>query len=165
MVANLSLLIWVMAVYHRNMGPRSFILLPIMVYLLLELFLLIKAGEWIGTVWAVFLVVFTSVLGALLLRFQGVLSMRQVQASVARGEMPTIAMIEAMILMFCGVMLLLPGFISDFFGLLGLVGPLRRHVIRKYLDRLRPPGGPGGPFDSGKPSDPNVIEGEFRRED
>lgn len=141
-----------------------YLLLPGVVFLLLEIYVLIRVGEAIGAIWAVFLIVFTSVLGVLLLRFQGLYTLQQAQAAVARGEMPAMPMLEGVALFFGGVLLVLPGFVTDFIGLMTLIGPLRRALIRRLLGRLMPPGPPpGGPFDEGPGG--RTIEGEYRRED
>ncbi len=136
-----------------------FLLVPI-----LEIYLLIKVGNVIGAPLTVAAVVFTAVLGALLLRFQGLLTFQRVQQALARGELPTVAMLEGVVLLVAGALLLTPGFFTDAIGFLGLIPPLRRAMILKLLQQgtfgRRPPG-PRPPHDQG----PRVIEGEYRRED
>ena len=61
-----------------------FLLIP-----LLEIYLLIKVGGIIGAWPTVFLVVFTAVLGAFLLRVQGLMTLNKVQVALARGEAET----------------------------------------------------------------------------
>ncbi|MGM0594843.1 MAG: FxsA family protein [Pseudomonadota bacterium] len=137
-----------------------FILIP-----LLEIYLLIKVGGLIGAIPTVAMVVFTAVLGALLLRHQGIYTYAKVQTSLARGELPTVAMLEGVVLLISGAMLLTPGFFTDSLGFLGLIPPLRQWLILKVLEagvvRTAGPGaGPRGP-DAG----PRTIEGDYRRED
>ncbi|OYV75241.1 MAG: hypothetical protein B7Z66_13660 [Chromatiales bacterium 21-64-14] len=144
--------------------PRMFgiliLLLPVA-----EIYVLIQVGRAIGAVPTVFLVVFTGVLGALLLRVQGLSTLGRVQASLARGEAPALEMLEGMIVAVGGGLLLIPGFITDAVGILALIPPVRRFVIRRFLARQgtgpsgRTPDAPQGP------SGPRVIEGEYRRED
>jgi UPF0716 protein FxsA len=135
-----------------------FLLIP-----LLEIYLLIKVGSQIGALATVFLVVFTAVLGALLLRHQGLYTYAKVQQATARGELPTMAMLEGLVLLICGAMLLTPGFFTDALGFLGLVPPLRRALILKVLERgvihaqQAPPGQ--------RPPGQRTIEGEYRRDD
>ncbi|MFU8838880.1 MAG: FxsA family protein, partial [Thiohalomonadaceae bacterium] len=107
-----------------------FLLIP-----LLEIYLLIKVGAQIGALATVFLVVFTAMLGALLLRHQGLYTYARVQQAAARGELPTMAMLEGLVLLICGALLLTPGFFTDALGFLGLVPPLRRALIIKVLER------------------------------
>lgn len=135
-----------------------FLLIP-----LLEIYLLIKVGAQIGALATVFLVVFTAMLGALLLRHQGLYTYARVQQAAARGELPTMAMLEGLVLLICGALLLTPGFFTDALGFLGLVPPLRRALIIKVLERgvihaQRPAGG-------AQPPGQRTIEGEYRRDD
>lgn len=138
-----------------------FILIP-----LLEIYLLIKVGGIIGAIPTVFMVVFTAVLGVLLLRHQGLYTLGKVQSALARGELPTAAMLEGVVLIISGALLLTPGFFTDAIGFLGLIPPLRRKLVLAVLERgiitsihQRP--GPKGPDGQG----PRTIEGDYRRED
>ncbi len=144
-----------------------FLLIPI-----LEIYLLIQVGEVIGAWPTVLLVVLTAVLGAFLLRHQGIYTLNKVQTAMARGELPTMAMMEGVMLILCGALLLTPGFFTDALGFLGLVPPLRQAAIRALLARgvVSAMGGaygrrhhhqPHHPDDGG----PRTIDGEYRRED
>ena len=138
-----------------------FILIP-----LLEIYLLIQVGSAIGALSTVVLVVFTAMLGALLLRHQGLYTYARVQQATARGELPTLAMLEGVVLLIAGAMLLTPGFFTDALGFLALIPPLRRALILKVLERgvfvgPRPP----GPGSSQTPPGQRTIEGEYRREE
>ncbi|MCW8828548.1 MAG: FxsA family protein [Gammaproteobacteria bacterium] len=137
-----------------------FILIP-----LLEIYLLIKVGGTIGALPTVLLVIFTAVLGALLLRHQGLFTYARVQASLARGELPTLAMLEGVVLLISGAMLLTPGFFTDALGFLGLVPPLRQWLILKLLQggmiqTMGPASRHHHPHDG-----PRTLDGEYRRED
>jgi UPF0716 protein FxsA len=57
-----------------------------------------------------------------------------------------------------GLMLLLPGFLTDALGFLLLIPPLRRRLIRRFVRVV--PVAPGDRDQAGQ----RVIEGEFRRE-
>lgn len=141
-----------------------FILIP-----LLEIYLLIKVGGVIGAAPTIFLVVFTALLGALLLRHQGLYTYAKVQTALARGELPTMAMLEGLVLLLSGAFLLTPGFFTDTLGFLALVPPLRKWLILKVLERgvihTMGPRHPGGPSKGGRGKDHRTIEGEYRRED
>lgn len=135
----------------------------------IEIYLLIQVGGWIGALPTVFLVVFTAVLGVLLLRQQGFATLQRVQAALANGQIPAMELLEGMLLTLGGVLLLIPGFLTDALGFLCLIPPARRWLVRAILDRHfldhpRPPrGGPGGGPPSGQ--GPVTLEGEYRRED
>ena len=134
---------------------------------LLEIYLLIQVGGLIGAWPTVFLVVFTAVLGAALLRHQGLYTLNKVQTAMARGEIPTLAMLEGVVLILCGALLLTPGFFTDALGFLGLVPSLRQALIRAVLARgvVSAMGGGFGRRPHRHPDDPHTLEGEYRRED
>lgn len=140
-----------------------FLLIP-----LLEIYLLIKVGGIIGAWPTVFLVVFTAVLGAFLLRVQGLMTLNKVQVALARGEVPTMAMLEGVILVLCGALLLTPGFFTDALGFLGLMPPLRQAFIRGVLARGMV-SAMGGAYNRRHPDSQQdgqqTLEGEYRRED
>lgn len=141
-----------------------FILIP-----LLEIFLLIKVGGIIGALPTVFMVVFTAVLGLLLLRHQGIYTVGKVQSALARGELPTEAMLEGVVLIISGAMLLTPGFFTDTIGFLGLIPALRRRFILAVLERgiiSSMQHGPGSRGEgSGESRGSHTLEGDYRRED
>jgi len=137
-----------------------FLLIPI-----IEIYLLIQVGGIIGALPTVFLVVFTAVLGALLLRHQGLYTYSRVQTALARGELPTLPMLEGVVLLLCGALLLTPGFFTDALGFLGLIPPVRKWLIMKVLERgvIHATGPRHSPFHDQR--GPQTLEGEFRRED
>ncbi len=111
-------------------------LLLLLCFPLLELYLLIKVGTLIGALPTVLLVVSTAALGLWLARHQGFQNYRQMQACLARGEIPAREMLEGIILFTGGVLLLLPGLISDFLGLLCLIPPIRSTIVTAWLRRV-----------------------------
>lgn len=104
-----------------------FLVVPI-----LEITLLIQVGSVIGALWTVFLVVFTAVLGAYLLRQQGLSTLTRFQNSMAQGKMPANEMLEGLVLIVGGALLMTPGFFTDAIGFACLF-PLTRMGIVKYM--------------------------------
>lgn len=144
------------------MNPRIFAGLLFLLLPVAEIFVLIKVGQWIGALATVFLVVFSAVLGALLIRHQGFMTLNRVRSSLDRGEVPAEAMLEGAVLFAGGILLLVPGFLTDIAGLATLLPPVRRMLVRAFLRGPgQPPPGPG----AGEPRGPYTIEGEFRRDD
>lgn len=139
-----------------------FLLVP-----LLEIYLLIKVGGIIGAIPTVFMVVFTAVLGGALLRHQGLYTFAKVQTALARGELPTVAMLEGVVILISGALLLTPGFFTDTLGFLGLVPPLRQWLILKVLERgiIHATGPRHGPGPSSGDHGSRTLEGEYHRED
>ncbi len=132
---------------------------------LIEIYLLIKVGSWLGALPTIALLVFAAVLGTLLLRIQGFVTLRRLQAAQARGQIPAQELVEGVLLTLSGILLLVPGFFTDIFGYLGLIPPLRRGLARAILARFFQ--FPGWPPGAGAPpaEGPVTLEGEFRRED
>ena len=105
-----------------------FLLIP-----LIEIYFLIQVGEIIGAGWTIFLVVATAVIGAGLLRMQGLNTLQKAQVSMAQGQLPAIAMFEGVALLFSGALLLTPGFFTDAVGFILLVPPIRQGLIKNVL--------------------------------
>lgn len=148
------------------MNPLLLFLLLFVGIPLVELYFLIKVGSQIGAFSTIFLTVFTALLGGWMVRAQGFSTLSKVRGSMDRGEVPAFEMLEGAVLLMCGFLLLLPGFITDIVGFLFLVPPLRRWLLALGLRY----GGVMGPVEA--PSDgtggyreTRVIEGEFKRED
>lgn len=135
-----------------------FLLVP-----LLEIYLLIQVGRVIGALPTVFLVVFTAVLGALLVRAQGFATLGRARQALARGEVPAIQMLEGVVLLISGVLLLTPGFFTDALGFLGLVPVIRQRLIMTFLRRSGIV--PVTPSPSAGRSGRRTIEGEYWRDD
>ena len=137
----------------------AFLLIP-----LVEIYLLIKVGGVLGAIPTIFLVVFTAVVGAALLRYQGLSTYQRAQRMLAAGQLPTVAMLEGVVLLICGALLLTPGFFTDAAGFLGLVPALRqaaiRAILRRGLVRTVQPRRPEPAHRRGH----TVIEGEYRNE-
>ena len=128
-----------------------FILLPI-----LELWLLIRVGASIGATLTVGLVLVTAVLGVAVINRQGLHTLTRVRARLARGEAPTAEVVEGTLLALAGMLLLLPGLLTDAVGLAGLVPVVRRLLVRRVLASAR--------MVTPRP-DRDLIEGEYERED
>jgi len=128
-----------------------------------EIYLLLQVGTLIGAFPTIFLVVFTAVLGAWLLRQQGFATFHRFQASLAQGAIPAYEIIEGPIILAGGILLLTPGFITDILGFACLVPQIRKkiaqYVIENHLVQT------GGPFQQAKPAEQDVLEGEYTKED
>ena len=131
---------------------------------LVEIYFLIQVGEVIGAWPTVLLVVLTAILGVWLLRWQGLTTLTRVQASLQHGELPAQAMLEGLLLLLAGALLLTPGFVTDAFGFLILVPPLRHHLAGWLLQRgLLQAGMP--PRSREQPPGHRTIEGEYKKRD
>jgi UPF0716 protein FxsA len=146
------------------LNPFGTLLLLFLIVPLAEIYLLIKAGGAIGALNTVALVVFTAVVGAWLLRLQGLATLRRVQLSLEQGELPETALIEGVMLLLAGALLLTPGFITDIVGFVLLVPSSRVALAQALLARgvLKT----RAHFEQAHRESPDgrVIEGEVERE-
>lgn len=125
---------------------------------LCELYLLIRLGSALGAFLTIFLLVFSTVLGLLLLQQQGLATALRTQQAIARGESPSLDMLESLLIFLAGGALVFPGFLTDIFGFALLVPWVRRRIIALLVKPLN-----ANPEAHISPQ--GYIEGEFRRED
>ena len=110
------------------------ILIAVLALPLIEIALFIVIGQAIG-VWPTLLgIVLAGLIGALVLRWQGMGVIREMQARFSRGQMPARQMGDAVLIGLAGVLLLLPGYFTDLVGLLLLL-PWTRALIYRGLAR------------------------------
>jgi UPF0716 protein FxsA len=134
-----------------------FIVVPIA-----ELAVLIQVGQLIGVWWTVALLVLDALLGSWLLRTQSRAAWRRFNDALAAGKIPHREVIDGVLVIFGGVLLLTPGFITDIFGLLFLLPPtrvlLRGLLVRRGALKLvgAMPGTAAPPNGRARPGD---IEG------
>jgi UPF0716 protein FxsA len=142
-----------------------------MLYLILllipvaEIAVFIQVGSRIGVGMTLLLVLASAVFGIGLVRAQGFAAATRVQAMISRGESPALGMLEGLALLVAGVLLLIPGFLTDVAAFILLIPPLRRGIIRAYLRHARLEG--TVTHHSSGTDEPvrTPLEGESRRED
>ena len=137
-----------------------FLLVPVA-----EIAVFVQVGSRIGAGMTVLLVVVSAVVGVWLVRRQGLATATRVQAMVARGESPALGMLEGLALLAAGVLLVIPGFLTDIAAFVLLIPPLRRGIIWLYLRRARLEGSvPHHTPETEKPGR-TPLEGKSRRVD
>lgn len=126
---------------------------------LLELALLIQVGSVLGILPTVLLCIFTAVLGATLIRIQGLQTLQRVQSKLEQREIPAVDLISGLMLLIAGVLLLTPGFFTDFLGFLCLIPRLREAVARRIIMHL------AANSERGQDNHTFIVEGEFWEEE
>ncbi len=158
----------------------AFIFVPI-----IEIGLFIQVGGFLGLWPTIALVLITAVVGASLVRSQGIQTLMSVQGRLEQGEIPAQQIFEGVMLAVAGVLLLTPGFMTDALGMVVLL-PVPRAAIAKYLmskmvvKTIQGGGFQGGfsdqgpfdndpfrrgPFDDTHSDNGNTFEGEYERKD
>ena len=135
--------------------------LTFLVVPLLEIYLLIEIGSVIGAVWTVAGVVGTAVVGAALVRRQGLAALGRFCSATEAGGVPAITIIEGLALLVAGALLLTPGFFTDAIGFVLLTSPLRQILIRRWFSGRAE----GIRSANQRKRESGVVEGEFRRLD
>lgn len=148
---------------------RAFLFL-FLLFPLIELAVLIKVGSAIGALPTILLVVGSAVLGSILLRVAGIATAFRARERLARGELPEQEVLEGLMIAVGGGLLLLPGFISDIFGLFCLIPFTRRIFVGKIRARAAEQAARQRAFADDLAaaqrhgdSRPNVLEGEYER--
>lgn len=118
------------------MAPVLFALFLVVPFV--ELFVILQVGQAIGALNTVAALVLVSVVGAWLVKREGLGVVRRVQERVARGAVPGRELVDGALILFAGALLLTPGFVTDLVAILLLVPPVRaalRTSATRYLRR------------------------------
>ncbi len=103
-----------------------FTLIPV-----IELWLLIKIGSFMGPIAAIALVIGTGIAGASLAKIQGLQTVAKIKECMDRGMAPTEELIDALMILIAGIVLVTPGLLTDCAGILLLV-PTSRYRIKSW---------------------------------
>ncbi|MCG6976140.1 MAG: FxsA family protein [Acidiferrobacterales bacterium] len=128
---------------------------------IVEIWLLIQIGSVIGVGWTILVVIGTAIAGAWLVRSQGLAILKRIQQETALGRVPTMDMLEGLMLLVAGAVLLTPGFFTDAIGFALLIPPVRamisRYIVRRGTIHMAARGHTPG-------NQSQVIDGDYRRE-
>jgi len=109
-----------------------FIIVPI-----IELVLLIQIGQLIGTLPTITLIIVTGVLGAFLVRRQGISVLNSIRAKAQAGQIPADSIFDGAIILIAGAFLMTPGILTDTAGFLCLIPPSRRFIKKIIWTRIQ----------------------------
>jgi len=99
---------------------------------LLELYVLIEVGSGIGGIATIALCLFTAALGGILIRIQGIRTLLSAQQQMAHeGTLPATHALHGILLVIAGLLLFLPGLITDSLGFLLLIPSIRELLIKR----------------------------------
>lgn len=135
-----------------------FILVPI-----LELAVIIQVGQVVGVGWTLVGLITMSLIGAALVKAEGLRAWRRVREALAEARMPAEEVVDGALVLLGGALMLTPGFLTDAVGLL-LVVPLTRGVLNRAIrGRVRgafgmPRRRGSGSRAAGSPADEAVVD-------
>ena len=119
---------------------------------LIEIYLFIKIGSQIGALNTIALILITAIVGVAYARYEGFNTLKSGMSQLMRNEVPIYEIISGATLTFAALLLILPGFATDFLGVL-LVFPLTRKLIIQSFSKN---------FKSKKDKEKDFIEGEYK---
>ena len=99
-----------------------------------EISVIIQVGQWIGFLNTVGLLLLVSLLGAWLVKRQGLGVMARIRDQRSAGRIPATEAFDGALILVAGILLVIPGFVTDALGLLLLLPPVRA-VVRRFVSR------------------------------
>ena len=104
---------------------------------LLEIFLFIKVGSYIGAFNTIALIVVTAFIGIIYARYEGFNTLKSGVSQLMRNEIPIYEMISGAALAFAAILLILPGFATDLLGFLLIFPPTRKVFVNKFSKNVK----------------------------
>jgi len=118
---------------------------------LIEIFLFIKVGSYIGAYNTISLTLITAIIGVIYARYEGFNTLRSAIPQLKKDEIPIYEIISGAALAFAALLLILPGFATDLLGFLLIFPPTRKVFVNKFSKNVK----------NKNNLNNNVIEGEF----
>lgn len=110
------------------------VVLLLLLWPIVEIAVFLQVAAWIGFLNTLAALVAISLCGAWLVKRQGIGTLARMRSELDDGRIPTGPMTDGGLLAIAGLLLLIPGFVTDVFGLALLVPPVRGGV-RRWLGR------------------------------
>ena len=129
---------------------NSFILLILLVPIV-EIYLFIKIGSHIGAFNTISLILITAVIGIYYARYEGLNTLRSGIRQMIKNEMPIYEIISGAAIAFAAILMILPGFLTDFLGII-IIFPWTRKLLFKNIK-------------INKKKEKNFIDGEYEEKD
>ena len=127
------------------------LLLSIILVPIVEIYLFIKIGAEIGALNTILLIMITAITGIFYARYEGLNTLRSGFSQIVKKETPAYEIISGAAIAFGALLLIIPGFATDFFGFLIILPITRRLIFGKISTK----------FQNKKEDKNNFIDGEF----
>ena len=115
---------------------NTFLLLLIGVPII-EIYLFIKLGSQIGAFNTILLIFITAFFGIVYARYEGFNTLKSGMSQMVKNELPIYEIISGAALAFAALLLILPGFATDFLGLLIIFPPTRKLIFKKVRTKQK----------------------------
>jgi len=128
------------------------LLLTLITIPVIEIYLFIKIGSKIGALSTILLIFLTAALGIFYARYEGLSTIRSGFSQLIKNQVPAYEMVSGAAIAFAALLLIIPGFATDFLGFLILIPFTRKLIFKKFANKIHK-----------KKSEKNdFIEGEFQ---
>ncbi len=127
------------------------VLLSIILIPILEIYLFIKIGSQIGAFNTILLIFITAIIGVYYAKYEGLNTIRSGFMQMVKNEVPAYEIISGAAIAFAAILLIFPGFATDFLGFL-LIFPFTRKIIFGNLSKK---------FNKDKSMKKKIIDGEY----
>ena len=127
------------------------VLITIILIPVIEIYLFIKIGTQIGALNTILLIFFTAIVGIYYAKYEGLNTIKSGFSQLIKNELPAYEIISGAAIAFAALLLIIPGFATDFLGFL-IIFPLTRKIIFYKLS---------GKFKNKPEKKKDFIEGEF----
>jgi len=117
---------------------------------ILEIWIMIKVGGQIGAINTISLIFLTAIVGVYYARIQGLNTIKSGFLNLYQNKIPIYEIVSGASIAIASVMLILPGFITDFVGFVLLVPFSRRLIINNFVKN----------YQTSKQDD-NIVDGEI----
>ena len=97
----------------------------------IEIYLFIKVGSQVGAFNTILLIFITAFFGIIYARYEGFNTLKSGMSQIVKNELPVYEIISGAALTFAALLLILPGFATDFLGLLVIFPPTRKLIFKK----------------------------------
>jgi UPF0716 protein FxsA len=122
---------------------------------LIEIYLFIKIGSYIGAFNTVSLILITAIVGIIYVRYEGFNTLRSGMSQLIKNELPVYEIISGATLAFAALLLILPGFATDLMGLILIFPPTRKLILKNFSKK----------YTSKNHKKKDYIDGEFEDKD
>jgi len=99
---------------------------------IVEVILFITIGKYIGLWNTIFIIIITGVIGAVLVKSQGISILNRALEEIKLNKVPILSIFEGIAIFIAGAFLLTPGFLTDTIGCILLI-PKTRNLIVSYV--------------------------------
>ena len=100
----------------------------------IEIYLMIKIGQNIGAFTTVSLIFATAFIGIYFAKIEGLNTLRSGVYNLYKNKIPLFEMISGASIAFAAILLIIPGFVTDFLGFVLLFPPTRKLIINSFLN-------------------------------